>query len=90
MITSSSLKWNLLIMDNRWDFYQMIPSHDQSHGTFEYDNKYLQLRFNGKFSHIVITWEYEFREDGNMLCITYVPEMSDAIPDITYVEYLKV
>jgi hypothetical protein len=40
---------------------------------FDYDNYYYEW-MNGNMSHIVTTWTYEFRDNGNELHLIFVEE----------------
>ena len=60
--------------------------------TFDYDNTYLYKRMTGNMSHIVTTWTYEFRDNGNELHLIFVEEMNyyGVIPVTKYNIYRKI
>ena len=41
---------------------------------FDYDDNYYYEWMNGNMSHIVTTWTYEFRDNGNELHLIFVEE----------------
>ena len=64
------------------------PSSFNSH--FEYDETYYYEWMTGNYSHIYITYEYEFTNDGNELHLTWVPNYYGAIPADKFPFYRKI
>ena len=61
-------------------------------GTFTYDDTYIYTYLTGNVSHIFVPWKYEFKNNGNELCLTFAPEKNiyGVIPADEYVVYQKI
>ena len=75
-----------------WRNNTIIGPSGNIEGTFEYDDIYFYERMPGGFSHIVITWTYEFKNDGNELHLYFVEEKNiyGVIPSIKHPIYQKI
>ena len=57
---------------------------------FEYDDIYYNEWMTGNMSHIYISYEYEFRDNGNELHLNWVPNLYGAVPADKYIFYRKI
>ena len=57
---------------------------------FEYDDTYYNEWMTGNMSHVYITYEYEFRDNGNELHLNWVSNLYGAVPAYKNKIYQKV
>ena len=57
---------------------------------YEYDDTYYYEYGTGNMSHIYISYEYEFRDNGNELYLTWIPNLYGTIPGDKFPFYRKI
>ena len=58
-----------------WRINTITDSSGNITGTFTYDETYLYRYGTGNVSHIYVTYKYEFKDNGNELHLTWIPNV---------------